>query len=327
LPVLPKWFSGSADHDRYIDFFHDLHCRSGFGDRLVELWAAMTVARILTPGCSLEVYWDEGGNKYPGFTGAYSTALFSIAGCTFSQQIPRGAVRMRKKRFSESERAKNCIRLLRSGGRQIILRSGANWGNSCPDRLHADQDFYGFDEELPIDRIVDTYHAIAHDTQPAKIVGDAIPADIGTRVGIHIRITDKLVAEETPIEMSADSWHLIEKAGYAQIDHCVDRGEPIFLCSDSSNYAAQIIDYINKRGGDVVTARLDPAHANQPGYDSIVDFFALSRTQRIIQMTKYSTFSIAAAICGDVPLVNLDRRDSAVGNRIDIWKSVLRSTR
>ena len=60
-----------------------------------------------------------------------------------------------------------------------------------------------------------------------------------------------------------------------------------------------------------------------PGYEALVDFFALSRCMRIIQMTKYSTYSLAAAMVGDIPLVNLYEGRDGVGNRLDIWKSVL----
>ena len=60
-----------------------------------------------------------------------------------------------------------------------------------------------------------------------------------------------------------------------------------------------------------------------PGYEALVDFFALSRCPRIIQMTKYSTYSMAAAIVGDLPLVNLYRGESGVTHLLDIWKNTL----
>ena len=40
------------------------------------------------------------------------------------------------------------------------------------------------------------------------------------------------------------------------------------------------------------------------GYAVIYDYFALSGCHQIIQMSEYSTFSIAAAIIGQVQLIN-----------------------
>ncbi len=40
-------------------------------------------------------------------------------------------------------------------------------------------------------------------------------------------------------------------------------------------------------------------------------------------MTKYSTFSIAAAVRGNIPLINLYRDETAVGTRLRIWESAL----
>ena len=38
-------------------FFHDLQCRSGFGDRLLDLWAARTIATLHDPQSLLCVRW------------------------------------------------------------------------------------------------------------------------------------------------------------------------------------------------------------------------------------------------------------------------------
>ena len=67
-----------------------------------------------------------------------------------------------------------------------------------------------------------------------------------------------------------------------------------------------------------------PAYCHLDGYAALVDFFALAKCKRIVQMTKYTTFSLAAALTGDVPLLNFYRNESDAGHRLDIWRSVLR---
>jgi len=107
------------------------------------------------------------------------------------------------------------------------------------------------------------------------------------------------------------------------IDCCIARGEPVFVCSDDASYRTALLDRIRFKGGDGVAANPAARYRREPGYGALVDFFSLSRCKRIIQMTKYSTFSIAASITGNIPLVNLYRDDSGVGHRLDIWKSTL----
>ena len=59
------------------------------------------------------------------------------------------------------------------------------------------------------------------------------------------------------------------------------------------------------------------------GAPALADFFALARCSAIVQMTKYSTFSLAAALAGRVPLVNFFQDRTGRGHRLDIWRSAL----
>jgi len=57
--------------------FHDLQTRSGFGDRIVDLWAALSVAKIFYPGTLMHVTWPN-GLQYTHGVSDYTTSLFSI---------------------------------------------------------------------------------------------------------------------------------------------------------------------------------------------------------------------------------------------------------
>ena len=108
------------------------------------------------------------------------------------------------------------------------------------------------------------------------------------------------------------------------MEACIANGEPMFICSDDPEYRKSLLEHIRAKGGDAVVSSPPAAHSHLTGYEALVDFFALSVCARIIQMTKYSTFSLAAALVGDRELVNFYRDDSKAGHRLDIWKSVLR---
>lgn len=309
-------------------YYHDLLCRSGFGDRITDLWAAVTIARLHDPDVEVTITWRENGKTFRGFVGNYSRDLFSISGCRFVPYRPweSRSFRRKERRFNDRTRIDDCLLPLRSGACQIVLRSGSEWGNNCPDRLHGELSYYELDPAIELSRIVDTYRSVARSTEPAASLKDSFPDDVSSRLGIHLRLQDKLKAEpnaERAFTMSEATWNGIEARSMEYIQTCIARGEKFFICSDDMEYRDEVVQRIKALGGDIVCADIRPEHSQISGYAALVDFFCLARCSEIIQMTKYSTYSIAAALVGDVPLVNFYQNDHGIGNRLDIWRSVL----
>ena len=211
---------------------------------------------------------------------------------------------------------------LPSGERQLILRSGRTWGNTTPQRIHDDLAAYQLDPETSLQDIVDTYRQVAASTTPDPRLSADLPADIDHRVGIHIRLGDKLVDFENDFDMSLPTWEAIQQDTHAHVEQCIAAGEPLFVCSDDLEYRDNLVQEIAAKGGDVVVANPSSEHKHLTGYEATVDFFALSRCKRVVQMTKYSTFSMAAALVGKKPLVNFYRDTTGVGHRLDAWRSV-----
>ncbi|MCP4316809.1 MAG: hypothetical protein GY789_12550 [Hyphomicrobiales bacterium] len=274
------------------------------------------------PDAPTAVVWEKKGYTYQGFVGNYATDLFSLNNCVFTHSMPKGYVAV-KKYHHESESVDECIVQLPGGGRQIILHLCNDWGNTSPDKLYEDRQFYNLSPDTGLEQIVASYKKAARGTLPAASVATKIPADISSRVGVHVRLMDKISHEENAYEMTADSWRSTEAAGLKYIEHCIANGERLFLCSDDLRYRASLVEQIRQRGGDVAVADFDGRTNPQPGFGALVVFFALSRCKRIVQMTKYSTFSIAAAIAGGKQLVHLASTTDDVGNRHDIWRQTL----
>lgn len=304
-------------------YYNDLLCRSGFGDRITDLWGAMTVCRLRDPNAPILISWTRQGDRFEGFHGIYALELFEIDGCQFIDAMPPKAVKFKKKGFSDRRLPNHCIVPLGPGQTQVVLHSCFEWGNSCPDRLHRDAEHYGFAGPVSLDDFVRVYRDVGRGTRPTALVADAIPCDIADRVGIHVRRMDKLVETENTFEMSHATWKRIEAEGHRQVDVCIANGEPMFVCSDDIPYRNELVKLIRDRDGDVIVADLPEHHAAYDGYGALLDFFALSRCRRVLQMTKYSTFSIAAAIVGGIPLVNLHPSDAVIQSRIENWHSVL----
>jgi hypothetical protein len=300
-------------------WYHDLQCRSGLGDRFLDVWAALTLARLHDAGAHLFIGWHP-GRSFASFVGDYGISAFSLAGCSFADQPPPGALAM-PAQFSHTALNACGVVPLPGGALQLVLRTGMIWGNSSPERLHADLAFYGLDPAIPLQAVIAAYRGAAAGTRAAAGLEAALPQDLCRRVGVHLRLGDKLVPDETDIDMSPRTWRRIEGETVAYLERCIAAGHSIFVCGDSPPYQAALVEHLRALGGDVATAeagRLPPPAL--VGGGALLDFFALTRCALIVQMTKYSTFSMAAALAGNLPLVNFQR---GAASRLDLWRSAL----
>jgi hypothetical protein len=216
--------------------------------------------------------------------------------------------------------------VLPAGIRQIILRAGTIWANSPPDWIHLDLAHYGLDQRLPLERVRDTYRAVARSTLPDRTVTPFLPVDLGSWIGVHVRRGDKLVAQEGPYDMSEPTWRQIEQDTLTYLEGIAASGRPLLICSDDPGYRDGLVHYLHSRGARVAVTDAGRLPGDLAGGPALLDFFALSRCALIVQMTKYSTFSIAAALAGGKPLLNFYRNLTGTGHHLARWRSVLVST-
>ena len=145
-------------------------------------------------------------------------------------------------------------------------------------------------------------------------------------VGVHVRGTDKLV-ERPAVE---DEWFQ-SMAGFEttfarqkeltmrSLEYMRDeligrrRSTRFFLASDDEALYTEMADAIEGLGGVVV---------NRQGRVSstLGDFFGLAESDMVLQVTRYSTFSMAASLVGRVPVVNFG--NSLHTNAERIWQQV-----
>ena len=307
----------------HTKYFHFLHARSGFGDRIVDLWAAKTVVSLLDPAAKLYILWDNKGINFGYGNTRYKASLFNIKGCSLAVKKKHKLHMPASYEFDAHHKEAIGKVSLSSARQQIILRDGQEWGNSYASRIHANLDFYGCDNNLSLDQVIQCYQRVARSTQCVWHMNIFIPLDIATRVGIHVRRGDKLVAVEKDYTMSSRTWVTIEKRARQQIDLFIERKQPLFICSEDIPYRNQLVRDIRSRGGDVQVIDLPSRLSSVHGYAALCDFFALTRCQRIVQMTKYSTFSIAAAIAGHKAILNFSPEGGISGNRLYRWQHML----
>ena len=304
-------------------FFHDLQSRSGIGDRLLDLWAAITIARLHDPHSEVLIKWNNSGYIFAGFIGDYSTDLFSIEGCRFVDESPAGAVCVTPDFRDEQYKFDSFVKLT-DNTHQIILRNGSIWGQSSPDQLQTELAHYELDPEIPLQRIIETYRNVAQSTVPGRQICERIPENMGKKIGVHVRLQDKIVETEIPWEMTRETWRSIEMKSVLYLDRCIARGESLYICSDDPRYKQAFIEDLRNRQADVMELERKNADQELIGLDDLVEFFTLSKCKYIMQMTKYSAYSMAAAMVGDIPLLNVYRGEGGeAGHLLDMWKDSL----
>lgn len=302
-------------------YFHLLQARSGFGDRIVDLWAAITIARLRQPNAKIQFTWDQEGINFANYRSSYNSHLFTIPGCEFIQNPPEDIELPGSKKFNSGYKEQCCIKRL-SNTVQIILRHGSHWGNSHPKQIYQDRRYYDLDPLLTVDDVVDCYRRVAASTRLNTQLNLPLGTDLAKHVGVHIRLNDKLVAKEKNYDMSTQTWSIIEARAKQHIEHCIETQQPLFICSDDQRYKAQLVKEIIARGGDVLVNQ-DDTHSLSHDYTALQDFFSLVECKRIIQMTKYSTFSIAAALISGKPFMNFYPNKANIRNRIYQWQDAL----
>jgi len=302
------------------DFFLEPACKSGLGDRLVEIWSLATIAELLHPGAKTASLWIEKGEK-PTAERDYAP-LYTVENIDFVKQRPLGTMRV-SRYFDRTHVNDECIRELPNGLRQIQLRRATAYGRHNPGSILAEAGHYGLPDTIRFDDIAATYRQIAAGTRPAACVERELPADIDERIGIHVRLGDKLLAEEKERAMDMDRWKTIERRALARIDDLAATGEKLFVCSDDIEYRDTLAGRIRDKGGDAIVYSPAGDRKRPAGFAAQVDFFALARCRQIIQVTRYSNFSLAAAIMANCELVNFDPLAEGEENPPSDWKGAV----
>lgn len=183
-------------------------------------------------------------------------------------------------------------------------------------------------EYLP-DNITETsvfaaYRRIAHMTHSPAYPN---PFANGGVIGVHVRGTDKLVE---PPKVEDDWWRLM-----APFETSVDRQRDLtqrclryiqselverrrrkhfYLAMDDDSHFGELAGQVEAAGGVVV-------NRDRTNVSILGDFFALAYSDAVLQVTRYSTFSMSASLVGRIPLVHFG--NSMLTNAENVWSDVL----
>ena len=155
----------------------------------------------------------------------------------------------------------------------------------------------------------------AENIKPSWIIERNIP-DMENVYGIHLRKSDKVISDDLYDEKvwklqqnpkkithilysnSKSEYKVILEKIKEDVKYIIanETNPKFFLCSEDNVVKADMRNYIHDLQGRVIDVDYD--HCNLDGYSSVLDLFCLSRCKCILQGTKYSSFSISAALIG-----------------------------
>ena len=271
---------------------------NGLGDKLLDIVAAHVIAELRGERVRIEYYDD--GQRYAAWGSAYyDPRLFDFP---FEASHPDSR---EGREETADEQQKRLVVWYASASAsppkiaEAFFQSGTDAGGLKGD---------GYERACALFR--DAAIRVVR-PNPAFI---RFPPGLAGATGVHLRQSDKVsdAPDErhmvTPGQQEDIVRALLSHAAAAMVD-----GGRYYICSEDrahrDRFAAILLQIAAMRGARIEI--LEPLDENEEmsgtrmsGYAAVRDMFYLSRCARILMGTKFSTFSVLAAIVGQVPTVN-----------------------
>jgi hypothetical protein len=162
--------------------------------------------------------------------------------------------------------------------------------------------------------------------KPSEIIDSRIPEGIENAYGIHLRKTDKVIAEGGDLRhvSSIDEFNIIISNLLDDVNNIIlrERDPVFFITSEDDKWKMEMTSVIQKMGASIRI--LTPIYMEDRNSNSVLDMFCLSKCKLILQGVKYSSFSMIASILGARKLINyshlLESRDICL---LPSWNSVV----
>ena len=172
------------------------------------------------------------------------------------------------------------------------------------------------------------WRACARSTRLARPLRALVPAHaLADVTGVHLRRSDKMRIGVVPgpYEQTAEEWRLCAVRALRHAEALIAAGHTRFMVvGDEPDTAVLFGAALRAAGGELVDsrtyvrgalARAADALARAAHLDNVLDMWRLAACARIMQVAKYSSFSVTAAALGGTPLLNFygDNGDARFG--------------
>lgn len=262
--------------EHYRDAIH-VKMINGIGDRILDLIGTFTMATFT--GAGIKIEWDASQTHLPR---QYDLSLLNLA------NLPS----------------------------HTVVDTIDNHINISPSATLTPYKIYKMLASPTLKNVISTFISTAAKIQISRELTQYMPSNIEDCIAIHLRRTDKINSERSGIYVSTSENDILMARLFLWIERYIIENEKIFfyVCTDDADYKSGFIDkvvYIAKKVQKHVTivtterellpTAFTDAHI---GAYELLEMFCMRKCKAIVQNTRYSTFSMAAALMSQKPLIN-----------------------
>jgi len=201
----------------------------------------------------------------------------------------------------------------------------------CPPRVY--EYLKKFKSEITYQQISQEYIDYAKEIiKPSSIILDAIPEGINNAYGIHLRASDQLNEDLKETCLGKTSSKQFENTKNKILDDVREiikneENPSFFVISEVFQWRDYVKDKIREiaieYNKNINLINLD-YNNNYHNYNSVLEFFCLSKCKEIFQGSNYSTFSMIASILGTQKLrnysIHFNNNEKCI---LNAWTSVI----
>lgn len=268
------------DQDQDQNALH-VKMTNGVGDRILDLISTFTIATFT--GADIKIEWDVSQTYY--LPRQYDLSLLNLT------NLPS----------------------------HKVVESIDNHININPSATLTPYYVYkmlGSQTSPSLEAVVSSFISTAAKIQISQELSQYIPSNIEDCVAIHLRRTDKIIDEDNGIVVSTSANDIIMARLFAWIERYIGANDTIsfYVCTDDPDYKSGFIAKVKAMGQklgkhvtiittekELLPTAFRDAHV---GAYELLEMFCLRKCKTIVQSTRYSTFSMAAALMSQKPLIN-----------------------
>jgi hypothetical protein len=303
-------------------YYTHLATTSRLGDRMLDVWTAMTLSRLANPAASCVI------QMLPTSYDLTAVQFGERQRCSVSQSAKKSPPQAQPGEVVCSLTAPlmsmpSVPMVSGNPAAEAARNCGACGGSSTPARL---LQLPQIASQLPpetrtVDELSAAFSRVAMETRlvPGSARAEKVAAfkrehPLGVS-GLHVRRSDKV----KPVSRSA--WDDILVMTPAQADAYLDaaieylsslpKPRLTYLATDEPAKFAGLQRRLRAAGLTVVN--------DQPQEDAWVDLFSLAECDRVVMAARYSTFSLVASMLRHKPLVSFSERNASL---LQIWEGL-----
>ena len=167
-------------------------------------------------------------------------------------------------------------------------------------------------KDITIGEIIDNYYNYVNEIiKPSKLIQDNIPENLNNCYGIHLRKSDTIKPNDNNHGATLEQYNIMINLLFNDICNIIlNENEPSFLLVSEdyewkNYYKNELVKFANNNNKKINIINLNYDYSNiYDNYNDVLDLFCLSKCKKIFQCCKHSTFSVCAAIIGNVEIIN-----------------------